>query len=278
MVIVGGVLHFAVLFDGNNAFGMDGPAIWCEVAAGADGGVLVRGKVMSSLMVMTLPALRAAARDGGADRGLAVARRGLARRASARCSPPSGVAVAERGAGAGRHARQPQPAGGGRHRSGLRRRSDARSLHGRAGPGVAARRGGDPAWPRPRRWSLATAVALAAPLVGALVLLGRHRGRARHGCAASRSSSCRRSPRPADDASRRGGGGLSRCRVDRTSASVGRASAPARGRRRAPAPRCPATTAQPFTRTDRSRVVGNGGIDRADCRGCAPPLALLVPA
>lgn len=57
MVIVGGVLHFAVLFDGNNAFGMDGPAIWCEVAAGADGGVLVRGKVMSSLTVMTLPAL-----------------------------------------------------------------------------------------------------------------------------------------------------------------------------------------------------------------------------
>jgi ABC-2 type transport system permease protein len=57
MVIVGGLLHFAVLFDGNNAFGMDGPAIWCEVAAGADGGVLVRGKVMSSLTVMALPAL-----------------------------------------------------------------------------------------------------------------------------------------------------------------------------------------------------------------------------
>ena len=56
MVIVGGVLHFAVLFDGNNVFGMDGPAIWSEVATGADGGVLVRGKVMSSLVVMTLPA------------------------------------------------------------------------------------------------------------------------------------------------------------------------------------------------------------------------------
>jgi hypothetical protein len=56
MVIVGGMLHFAVLFDGNNAFGMDGPAIWSEVATGADGAVLVRGKVMSSLVVMAVPA------------------------------------------------------------------------------------------------------------------------------------------------------------------------------------------------------------------------------
>mgnify|MGYP003558606979 CR=1 FL=1 len=57
MVIVGGLLHFAVLFDGNNAFGMDGPAIWSEVATGAAGGVLVRGKVMSSLVVMAVPAV-----------------------------------------------------------------------------------------------------------------------------------------------------------------------------------------------------------------------------
>ncbi len=57
MVIIAGLLHFAVLFDGNNAFGMDGPAIWAEVAAGADASVLVAGKVMSSLVVMVVPAL-----------------------------------------------------------------------------------------------------------------------------------------------------------------------------------------------------------------------------
>ncbi len=57
MVLAAGLLHFAVLFDGNNAFGMDGPALWGEVAAGVDGAALVRGKVMSSLVVMTLPAL-----------------------------------------------------------------------------------------------------------------------------------------------------------------------------------------------------------------------------
>jgi len=57
VVIVGGLLHFAVLFDGNNSFGMDGPAIWAEVATGADAGVLVRGKVMSSLVVMSIPAV-----------------------------------------------------------------------------------------------------------------------------------------------------------------------------------------------------------------------------
>lgn len=56
VVLVGGVLHFAVLFDGNNAFGMDGPAIWSEVYAGADGRTLVHGKVWSSLVVMTGPA------------------------------------------------------------------------------------------------------------------------------------------------------------------------------------------------------------------------------
>ncbi len=57
IVLVGGVLHFAVLFDGNNAFGMDGPAIWAEVYAGADARTLVRGKVVSSLVVMTAPAM-----------------------------------------------------------------------------------------------------------------------------------------------------------------------------------------------------------------------------
>ncbi len=57
IVLVGGLLHFAVLFDGNNAFGMDGPAIWMEIGAGADARVLVRGKLISSLSVMALPAL-----------------------------------------------------------------------------------------------------------------------------------------------------------------------------------------------------------------------------
>lgn len=57
VVVVGGLLHFAVLFDGNNSFGMDGAAIWSEVAAGADADVLVRGKVMSSLLVMSVPAV-----------------------------------------------------------------------------------------------------------------------------------------------------------------------------------------------------------------------------
>ncbi|MCO5322223.1 MAG: hypothetical protein M9922_12590 [Microthrixaceae bacterium] len=57
LVIMGGALHFAVLFDGNNAFGMDGPAMWTEVTAGADGRTLVWGKVRSSLMVMTIPGL-----------------------------------------------------------------------------------------------------------------------------------------------------------------------------------------------------------------------------
>ncbi len=57
VVVVGGLLHFAVLFDGNNSFGMDGPPLWIEVAAGADAAVLVRGKVLSSLVVMALPAL-----------------------------------------------------------------------------------------------------------------------------------------------------------------------------------------------------------------------------
>jgi hypothetical protein len=56
-VLLGGLLHFAVLFDGNNAFGMDGPALWLEVTSGADARVLVRGKVTSSLVVMALPAL-----------------------------------------------------------------------------------------------------------------------------------------------------------------------------------------------------------------------------
>ena len=57
IVLVGGLLHFAVLFDGNNAFGMDGPAIWIEIGAGADAAVLVRGKLISSMTVMALPAL-----------------------------------------------------------------------------------------------------------------------------------------------------------------------------------------------------------------------------
>lgn len=57
LVIMGGAIHFAVLFDGNNAFGMDGAAIWSEILAGADGRTLVRGKVRSSLLVMIGPGL-----------------------------------------------------------------------------------------------------------------------------------------------------------------------------------------------------------------------------
>lgn len=57
LVLVAGLLHFAVLFDGNNAFGMDGAAMWVEVAAGADGPTLVAGKVMSSMVVMAVPAV-----------------------------------------------------------------------------------------------------------------------------------------------------------------------------------------------------------------------------
>lgn len=57
LVIMGGAIHFAVLFDGNNAFGMDGPAIWSEILSGADGRTLVRAKVRASLLVMAAPGL-----------------------------------------------------------------------------------------------------------------------------------------------------------------------------------------------------------------------------
>lgn len=52
LVLVAGVLHFAVLFDSNNAFGYDGPATWIEVSAGADAKDLVRGKLVASLVTM----------------------------------------------------------------------------------------------------------------------------------------------------------------------------------------------------------------------------------
>lgn len=51
-VMLGGMLQFAVLFDGNNSFGVDGPAIWAEVHSGADAGDLVRAKVMSSVVTI----------------------------------------------------------------------------------------------------------------------------------------------------------------------------------------------------------------------------------
>lgn len=57
LVLLGGVLHFAVLFDGNNSFGVDGPALWMEIQAGADARVLARAKALSSVVVMTLPAV-----------------------------------------------------------------------------------------------------------------------------------------------------------------------------------------------------------------------------
>lgn len=57
LVMVGGLLHFAVLFDGNNAYGMDGPAIWMEVASGAGAKELTRGKLLASFVVMAAPAV-----------------------------------------------------------------------------------------------------------------------------------------------------------------------------------------------------------------------------
>lgn len=51
-VMLGGMLQFAVLFDGNNAFGVDGPAIWAEINSGADARDLVRGKVISSVVTI----------------------------------------------------------------------------------------------------------------------------------------------------------------------------------------------------------------------------------
>lgn len=56
-VLTAGLLHFAVLFESSNAFGFDGPPLWMEVAAGADGGTLVRGKAVSSMVTMAVPAM-----------------------------------------------------------------------------------------------------------------------------------------------------------------------------------------------------------------------------
>lgn len=56
IVLSAGLLHFAVLFEGNNTFGYDGPPIWMEVVAGADGASLARGKALTSVMVIAVPA------------------------------------------------------------------------------------------------------------------------------------------------------------------------------------------------------------------------------
>lgn len=52
-VLTAGMLHFAVLFESSNSLGFDGPPLWSEIAAGADGGVLIRGKAVASLITMT---------------------------------------------------------------------------------------------------------------------------------------------------------------------------------------------------------------------------------
>ncbi|UDY37106.1 hypothetical protein [Dermatobacter hominis] len=52
IVLTAGLLHFAVLFESSNAFGFDGPPLWMEVAAGADGRVLTRGKAVASITTM----------------------------------------------------------------------------------------------------------------------------------------------------------------------------------------------------------------------------------
>jgi len=57
IVLAAGLLHFAVLFEGNNTFGFDGPALWMEVMAGADGRALARGKAATSVVTMAVPAL-----------------------------------------------------------------------------------------------------------------------------------------------------------------------------------------------------------------------------
>lgn len=51
-ILLGGMLQFAVLFDGNNSFGVDGPAIWSEIQAGADADDLVRAKFLSSVVTV----------------------------------------------------------------------------------------------------------------------------------------------------------------------------------------------------------------------------------
>ncbi len=57
LVLTAGLLHFAVLFEGNNAYGYDGPGLWWEVGAGADGTRLSRSKALASLTIMTPAAL-----------------------------------------------------------------------------------------------------------------------------------------------------------------------------------------------------------------------------
>jgi len=57
LVLTAGLLHFAVLFEGNNAYGYDGPALWSEVAAGADGRQLARSKALASISVIAPAAL-----------------------------------------------------------------------------------------------------------------------------------------------------------------------------------------------------------------------------
>lgn len=51
-VLMGAMVQFAVLFDGNNSFGVDGSPIWSEVVTGADGHTLVRAKVLASLVTV----------------------------------------------------------------------------------------------------------------------------------------------------------------------------------------------------------------------------------
>ncbi len=57
IVLSAGLLHFAVLFEGNNTFGFDGSPLWMEVGAGADGAVLARGKAITSVLTMLGPAV-----------------------------------------------------------------------------------------------------------------------------------------------------------------------------------------------------------------------------
>lgn len=51
-VMLGGMLQFAVLLDGMNSLGNDGPGLWIEIQAGADARDLIRAKVLDSIVTI----------------------------------------------------------------------------------------------------------------------------------------------------------------------------------------------------------------------------------
>lgn len=61
LVLGAGLLHFAVVFEANNAYGYDGRALGLEVQSGVTGRALVTGKVRASVSVLLPAALAAVA-------------------------------------------------------------------------------------------------------------------------------------------------------------------------------------------------------------------------